>query len=40
MRLFTHLDFCYFLCIESANAFDDTRVLEPQEVRTLEATVF
>jgi glucose-6-phosphate 1-epimerase len=28
------------LCIESANAFDDARVLKPQESHTLKATIY
>jgi glucose-6-phosphate 1-epimerase len=30
----------YMLCIESANAFDDRKVLKPQESHTLVATIF
>lgn len=30
----------YFVCIESANAFDDARVLEPQEIHTLKAVIY
>lgn len=30
----------HMLCIESANAFDDARMLRPQESHTLKATIF
>lgn len=29
----------YFVCIESANAFDDARVLKPKEVHILGAVI-
>ncbi len=30
----------YFVCIESSNAFDDARILEPQESHTLATVIF
>jgi glucose-6-phosphate 1-epimerase len=29
-----------FVCIESANAFEDFRILEPREIHTLKATIY